>query len=148
MLMPDVNVLIYSHRSNELHHAFYRSWMEQMADGNEPFGLSSLVAVAFARIVTNSRYAQPPTPLVQALAEIDGLSASPRCRLLVPGPRHWELTAELCRKTGATGKLVGDAQHAAVALEHGCTWVTRDRDFRSFERAGLRLKLLEPDRGE
>jgi predicted nucleic acid-binding protein len=29
----------------------------------------------------------------------------------------------------AAGKLVADAQHAAVAIEHGCTLVSTDSDF-------------------
>ncbi|MBI4860481.1 MAG: PIN domain-containing protein [Candidatus Riflebacteria bacterium] len=30
------------------------------------------------------------------------------------------------------GKLSADAQHAAVAIEHGCTFVTTDSDFDRF----------------
>jgi uncharacterized protein len=39
---------------------------------------------------------------------------------------------DLCRHAGATGKLAADAQHAAVAIEHGCTFVTTDADFDRF----------------
>ncbi|MYF03810.1 MAG: type II toxin-antitoxin system VapC family toxin, partial [Holophagales bacterium] len=42
----------------------------------------------------------------------------------------------LCRQADARGKLVADAQHAAVAMEHGCTIVSTDADFDRF--AGLR----------
>jgi uncharacterized protein len=45
--------------------------------------------------------------------------------------------ADLCRATNATGKLVADAQHAALAMAEGCTWVTRDRDFGRFVPYGL-----------
>jgi predicted nucleic acid-binding protein len=34
------------------------------------------------------------------------------------------------------------AEHAALAIEHGCDWVTRDRDFAKF--AELRWRLLTP----
>ncbi len=40
---------------------------------------------------------------------------------------------------------MADAQHAAVAIENGCVWVTRDADFTSFVPHGLRLEILEPD---
>ena len=40
------------------------------------------------------------------------------------------------RESGATGKLVADAQHATVAVEHGCTMVSTDSDFSRF--LGLR----------
>jgi len=39
---------------------------------------------------------------------------------------------ELCRRTHARGDLIADAQHAALALEHGSEWVSFDRDFARF----------------
>ena len=112
--------------------------------GAAPFALSPLVAVGFIRIVTNRKIYATPTPLSVALAAIDALVAQPACRLLTIGPDHWRAVSELCRGTSATGKLVADAQHAAVAIEHGCTWVTRDRDFSRFAPHGLRWRHLEP----
>ena len=50
--------------------------------------------------------------------------------------------ARLCRATQATGKLVADAQHAAVAIAEGCTWITRDADFARFQAHGLTWEHL------
>ncbi len=144
MRMPDVNVLIYAHRADDPAHEFYRRWLERLAVGPEPFALSLEVATAFVRIVTHARYPAGPTPLPQALAVVEALRQTPGCRLLNPGERHWQLFRHLCETTRATGKHVGDAKHAALALEHGCTWVTRDADFQDFVPAGLRLEILEP----
>ena len=142
MLAPDVNVLLYAHRSDDPAHVPYRSWLEAMVNGPEPFGLSVLVAVGFVRIATNPRvYPDPTTPSL-ALAEIDALVARPNCRLLTPGPQHWVQVSALCRATAASGKVVADAQHAALAMEHGCTWVTRDADFGAFAALGLRWNHL------
>ena len=58
----------------------------------------------------------------------------PTARVLGPGPLHWEIVTELCRAAGTTGKLVADAQHAAVAIEHAYTLVTTDGDFPRFRR--------------
>jgi toxin-antitoxin system PIN domain toxin len=145
MRMPDVNVLIYAHRADDPAHGFYRSWIEQLATGPEPFALSLEVAVAFVRVVTHPRYPGGPTPLPQALSVIESLRQMSGCRLLSAGERHWELFRRFCETTGAVGKRVADARHAALALEHGCTWVTRDTDFTAFAKAGLRLEILEPD---
>lgn len=114
-------------------------------DGPEPFALSALVVVAFVRIVTNARDFSDPTPPNVAVATIDHLLERPAAQLLTPGPRHWSLCADLVRRSSSSGKTVADAQHAAVAMEHGCTWVTRDRDFGRFQRLGLRWEHLEPD---
>ncbi|MBI2375912.1 MAG: type II toxin-antitoxin system VapC family toxin [Deltaproteobacteria bacterium] len=143
MLAPDVNILAYAHRSEEKRHLAYRSWLENLVASPEPFGLSSLVAVGFVRIVTNSRIYATPTPLSLALAVIDGLVERRGCRIIGPTPEHWQCVSRLCREAGATGKLVADAQHAAIAIENGCRWVSRDRDFARFEGAGLRWTHLD-----
>jgi len=38
----------------------------------------------------------------------------------------------LCERATARGNLVADAYHAALAIEHGCEWLTLDRDFARF----------------
>jgi hypothetical protein len=53
----------------------------------------------------------------------------------------------LCRATRTSGKAVADAQHAAVAIEHACTWVSRDSDFFRYETEGLRFERWVPDSG-
>lgn len=144
MRMPDVNVLIYAHRAEDPAHSFYRQWLEKLATGPEPFALSLEVAVSFVRVITHPRYPSGPTPLPQAMAVIESLRQMPGCRLLAAGERHWEIFRRLCEEVGAAGKRVADARHAALALEHGCTWVTRDADFLDFVPSGLRLELLTP----
>ena len=148
MKLPDVNVLVYAHRKDETDHDFYRAWLENLVNSGAPFGLSALVGVAFVRIITNSRFHNDPTPLAVATEPVDRLREVSGCRWLLPGARHWEITAMLCRKTGATGKQVADAQHAAVAIEHGCQWVTRDDDFASFSPHGLDWEHLLPSPGQ
>ena len=145
MLMPDVNVLVYAHREDEAWHELYAGWLSQTIDGPEPFALSVLVAVGFLRIVTNPRIYEDPTPLPVAIAAIEQLAAHPRCRLAIPSASHLEDVARLCRGVGATGKLVSDAQHAALAIAEGATWVSRDSDFGRFEQSGLRWQHLALD---
>jgi toxin-antitoxin system PIN domain toxin len=144
MYMPDVNILVYAHRREDPDHEFYRAWIERVANGPEPFALSLLVAVAFVRIVTHPQFRPEPTPLPQAMAVIDSLAATNSCAMPGPGEGHWRLVRSLCDSVAARGKIVADAQHAAVALEHGCTWVTRDDDFERFRSQGLRLEILRP----
>jgi hypothetical protein len=142
MLMPDVNVLVYAHREDEARHEAYARWLKTVIDGAEPFSLSVLVAVGFVRIVTHPRIYEDPTPLPLALAVIEQMAAHPRCRLAMPAATHLDDVARLCRATGATGKLVADAQHAALAIAEGGVWVTRDGDFARFEPHGLRWQHL------
>jgi toxin-antitoxin system PIN domain toxin len=144
MIIPDVNLLIYAHRREDPHHEYYKSWLEDLANGSEPFGLSTLVASAFVRIVTHPSFRPFPTPLIQAVSVIDSLRSVSSCIMISPGEKHWDLLRDLCIRSQSTGKLIGDAQHAAVALEHGGILATRDLDFERFSPLGLKHIIVMP----
>lgn len=133
MLLPDVNVLIYAHiEESTPDHAEYARWLTRLATGPEPFALSVLVLASFIRIVTNPRIFEPQSTLEQSFAFVSSLAERPTARIVGPGPDHLDVFERLCRQSRATGKLVADAQHAAVAIEHGCTLVSTDSDFSRF----------------
>lgn len=138
MILPDVNVLLYAHRIDAPDHAAYAAWLTRLVTSPEPFALSELVLAGFLRVATNPRAFRDPSTLDQALGFVEQLVQRPQCRLLRPGPRHFELFVALCRQADATGGLVADAYHAALAREHGCEWATSDGDFARF--AGLRWR--------
>jgi toxin-antitoxin system PIN domain toxin len=142
LLLPDVNVLLYAHREDShTEHKRYAAWVTALATGTEPFALSVLVLAGVLGIATNPRIFPRPSTLDEALDFTSELVRQPTARLVGPGPRHWELVTALCRQSGATGKLVADAAHAAVALEHGCTFVTTDSDFGRFPNLRWRHPL-------
>ncbi len=135
MLLPDVNVLIYAHiEDSTVDHVEYANWLTRLATGPEPFALSALVLAGFIRVVTNPRIFDPPSTLDHSFAFVASLLERPTARLIGPGPDHLSIFESLCRESGANGKLVADAQHAAVAIEHGCTIVSTDADFGRFPR--------------
>jgi uncharacterized protein len=59
--------------------------------------------------------------------------------VISPGPSFWEIFARLCRQVNARAKLVPDTYLAALAIEHGCEFISTDKDFRRFP--GLRWRL-------
>lgn len=137
MLLLDVNVLIYAHRSDSTEeHPAYAGWLTGVATGAEPFALSTLALAGVVRITTNPRIFRRPSTLDEVFGFIGALTERRNAHVVSPGPRHLEVFEDLCRLSGATSKLVADAQHAAVAVEHGCTFVTTDSDFDRFP--GLR----------
>ncbi|MEP7383973.1 MAG: TA system VapC family ribonuclease toxin, partial [Gemmatimonadota bacterium] len=101
-------------------------------DGSTSFGVSELVLSAALRVLTHPRVFVPPTPLEAAVAWVVALRATPNLVLVAPGPRHWEIFLDLLGETGAIGNLIPDAWHAALALEHGCEWISEDADFGRF----------------
>jgi toxin-antitoxin system PIN domain toxin len=138
VILCDVNVLLQSYRADLPDHQLWRSWLQEQLNSHEAFGVSPLVLSAFTRIVTNRRAFVEPDSVLTALAFCDSLIALPQTVIVTEGPRHWEIFTELCRKMGATANLVPDAYLAALAIEHGCEWVSADRDFARFR--GLRWR--------
>jgi toxin-antitoxin system PIN domain toxin len=129
MLLIDVNVLVYAHRDSADRHDDYRKWLEAVLAANAAFAVSELVLAGFLRVVTNPRAFDPPSSLADAITFIEAVRSSPNYAILAPGNRHWDIFIELCRNGNARGNLVMDAYHAALAIEHGCEWITADRGF-------------------
>jgi uncharacterized protein len=138
VVLPDVNVLVYAHRQDALHHVRYRDWLENVINGDEAYGLSELVLSGFVRVATHPKVFAKPSALPDALAFARQLRGRPNCVSVGPGLRHWEIFCALCAGAGAKGNLVPDAYLAAMAIESGCEWITTDRDFSRFK--GLRWR--------
>jgi len=132
VILFDVNVLLNAHRSGQEHHEVARGLLEAVVNAPEPFALSELVLSSFVRIATNPRAFAVPTPLDDAFRFAERLLVRPNARIVRPGDRHWRIFEQLCRRTQARGALIADAHHAALALEHGCEWISFDRDFAKF----------------
>jgi hypothetical protein len=45
----------------------------------------------------------------------------------VGGSRHWTIFMRICLESGVRGPWVSEAWFAALAIEHGCTWISYDR---------------------
>jgi toxin-antitoxin system PIN domain toxin len=142
--LPDVNVLVYAHRKEHAHHRFYSRWLEDLVNGDAPFAISSLAAIGMVRVVTHSKFPNGPTPLSHAFEQMAALIEEPNCRFIGPEGTHWVRVQTLCQATKTSGAKITDAQHAAIAMEHGCTLVSRDPDFERFVSHGLDFELLEP----
>ena len=87
---------------------------------------------AFLRSITNPRLFERPLTIAEASAHVSSWLAQPSAGILEPGERHWEILRQLARDGQATGPLVMDAALAAIAIEHGATLCTTDRDFARF----------------
>ncbi|MFN0146323.1 MAG: type II toxin-antitoxin system VapC family toxin [Dehalococcoidia bacterium] len=138
MIEPDINVLINAFREDAPGFVRYREWLLDVARGPEEFGLSDLVLSGFLRIVTSRATSSLDYDPAIALSFVEALRSRPNCVHVRPGPRQWELFTSLCRQTGARGKLIPDAYHAATAIEHGHDWISDDADFGRFP--GLRWR--------
>lgn len=138
MRLPDVNVLIYAHREDAERHREYRNWLATQLTGESNFGFSEMILAAVVRIVTNKQIYAHPSSLQHAMRFVNLIRESPHSVRVGAGERHWSIFSQLCSTLKATGNLVTDCYHAALAIEHGCEWVTTDRHFARFP--GLRWR--------
>jgi uncharacterized protein len=138
VILPDVNVLLYAFRADSQDHAQYRRWLNSVVNGVAAYAISPQVLAALIRITTHPRIFVKPSSLAEVTDFARRLLAQPHCQVVQPGPRHWDIFCELCRKARGTGNLVQHAWFAALAIEFGCEWITTDRDFARFE--GLRWR--------
>lgn len=132
MIAPDVNVLLYALREESDRHLEFKRWLEDRLNGHEPVGLFEPVLASVLRIATHPRIYQTPTPRRIVEGYLDACTAAPAAVRLRADEAHWALFRHLCSRADCTGNLVPDAYLAALALEHGCTFATTDRDFARF----------------
>ena len=138
MLLPDINILIYAFRPESADHDRYRDWLQEAVESSNAFGVSDLILSSAVRIVTSPQAYIRPTPIDDALAFADFLRSRPNSVPVNPGSRHWAIFSELCTELQAAGNLISDCYLAALAIEHGCEWVTKDNHFARFP--GLRWR--------
>ena len=56
----------------------------------------------------------------------------PNVTIAAPTEEHWGILLRLLPKARVRGSLIMDAHLAALAIEHGATLCTNDRDFARF----------------
>lgn len=72
-----------------------------------------------------------PTPLTsaQAVAIVGSWLAEPSVRMVEPTGRHRGILSGSIESVGTAANLTSDAHLAALAIEHGATLGSADRDF-------------------
>jgi toxin-antitoxin system PIN domain toxin len=140
VILVDANLLLYAYHARAEQHERSRAWLEAALSGPDPVGLAWLSLWAFLRIATNPRVFERPLSTQEAEIAVSSWLAQPATEILDPGERHWQILRGLMREGQTTGPLVMDAVLAAIALEHGATLCTTDRDFSRFPQ----LKWMNP----
>lgn len=140
MILLDANLLLYAYDPSSPHHEAARDWLEDALSGAQHIGLAWMTLLAFVRVSTSRRLLEHPLTITEAAAIVSAWLERPTITVLNPGERHWEILREVMTKGQVHGPLIMDAHLAALAIEHGATLASADRDFARFPG----LKLLNP----
>ena len=136
MIVPDINLLVYAYNSDAPHHEESRRWWESCLSESSNVGLPWVVVLGFVRIMTSRVVLTDPMEPLETLAHVHSWFERPQARVLVPGPRHLDILAEIMSAAGASGRLTTDAHLAAMAIENQAELYSNDADFSRFP--GLR----------
>lgn len=136
MILIDANILLYSRDSDSTFHVPARLWLEQTLNNESDVRFGLITLLAFLRLATHPLIFSTPLDASSAVETVEEWLALPNVSVADPTDRHWPILAELATKGQARGPLLMDAHLAALAVEHGATLATTDRDFSRFP--GLR----------
>jgi uncharacterized protein len=139
VILLDANLLLYAYDIKAPEHSRARSWLERRFSGAEKIGLSWVTILAFLRIATSRRYESSPMSTAEASSIVEDWMEGTNVVLASPREQHWTILSELLEKSRAHGPLIMDAHLAALAIEHGATLCTNDRDFLRFP--GLKVEF-------
>jgi toxin-antitoxin system PIN domain toxin len=136
VIAVDTNILVYAHREDAAFHEAALRRVRELAEGRAPWAIPWPCLHEFLAIVTHPRIFSPPTPLAQALDQVDAWLESPTVVPLAESDAHWSSLRAMLESGRVTGPQVHDARIAALCEQHGVSelW-TADRDFGRF--AGL-----------
>ena len=140
MILCDANLLLYAYNLDSADHIKAKEWLEGELSRPSLFCLSWQTITAFIRISTNYRAFPRPLSIEKAVEIVSSWLDRPQCRVLTETERHWAIFSGLLVKEKTVGPLVMDAHLAALAIEHGATLATTDRDFARFSN----LKIINP----
>jgi toxin-antitoxin system PIN domain toxin len=143
VILVDANLLLYAYDSSSTQHKRARRWLESTFAGTESVRLALVSLLAFLRIGTSRAVFRRPFRPEEAIGIVAAWLELPAVGLAEPTPRHWSLLETLARSGQARGPLLMDAHLAALAIEHGATLCTTDRDFARFPKLRIRNPLAD-----
>jgi uncharacterized protein len=132
VILVDANLLLYAYDPDSPQHDASRRWLEEVLSGSGLVRFSWITLWAFTRISTNPRVFVQPLTAAEAHEAVASWLEQPSSGTVEPGERHLEILSGLLRDGQAAGPLVMDAALAALAIEHGATLCSTDRDFARF----------------
>jgi len=144
MIAVDTNILVYSVREDSPWHRAAIECLRGLAEGDSSWAIAWPCIHEFIAVVTHPRIYKPPTPLRDALLQVDYWMESPGLRLLGEGPGYWNHLKDMLDAGKAVGPMVHDGHIMAICRDHGVREIwTSDRDFTRFKGIRTRNPLLD-----
>lgn len=142
MIGVETNILVYAHRRDSEWHESDSEAITRLAEDSAAWAIPWPCVDEFLAIVTHPRIYNPPTPVAQAIDQVEIWMESPLLRLLGEMKGHWTELKRILTSEKIRGGAVHDDRIAAICREHGIRelW-TADRDFSRMAEIAVRNPL-------
>ena len=137
MILVDANLLIYAYVIGMRQHAAAQEWLDgRLNDGATRVGLPWNSLLAFVRLTASPKIFGARSTVTAAWEQVERWLELDSVWIPTPTELHRQILSRLLAETSERADLVNDAHLAALAIEHGLTLCSADRDFSRF--SGLR----------
>jgi toxin-antitoxin system PIN domain toxin len=133
MILPDVNTLLSAVNSSSDQQVAALRASRRGFDNPRGVAFAWTALLAFLRLSTRRGVFPRPLSVEDALRVIEHWLEHRQAQVVHPGERHAQILGRLLKSAGTAGDLTTDAHLAALAIEHGATVLSFDRDFARFE---------------
>jgi len=140
VILIDTNLLLYASIPGSIEHEPVRQWLDEQFANTPRIGLPWHSLLGFVRLASDRRvYAAGPSVADAWEAVREWLSID---NVWIPQAtdRHVEVLSTLFASVPIRSGLVMDTHLAALAIEHGLTLCSADRDFARFPK----LRWMNP----
>ncbi len=115
----DTNMLVYSHRMDSPHFAKAEYHMTKLAEGPSWWAIPWPCIHKFLAVVTNPRLFLIPTPLAEALDQVEAWLESPMLRMIGEAAGYWVDLKQIMIAGKVVGPMTHDARIVAICRQHG-----------------------------
>jgi toxin-antitoxin system PIN domain toxin len=144
LIAIDTNILVYAHREDSQWYRAADERLTELAESGDVWAIPWPCIHEFLAIVTHPRIFNPPTPLPDAITQVDCWLECPSLIMLGENANYWREIRTVLEQSLVTGPTIHDARVAALCRQHGVTelW-TADRDFGRFKGLSVANPLIE-----
>jgi toxin-antitoxin system PIN domain toxin len=143
MIAVDSNLLVDAHREDSPWHDITYARIVELPEGRAPWAIPWPCIHEFLAIVTHPRIYNPPTPLKNAIDQVEAWLESPTLVVISESEDYWQLLRATLLSGRVSGPQVHDARVVTICQQHGASelW-SADRDLGRFPDLTVRNPLV------
>ena len=144
MIAIDTNILVYSHREDSVFYNQAYKAIKNLAESGKIWAIPWPAVHEFLAITTHPKIYSPPTPLQNAISQVESWMECPTFSLIGESEGvYFRYLKHILEASQVKGPRIHDARIAAICLSHGVDelW-SADRDFSRFPGLTVRNPLI------